>query len=699
MQAVLVPCRRFDVEVSFGGDEGLGVVDQFVLRTIAGGARTVDALAERLCLPKRMAFDAMLSLLGAGWLTVEHHGEIDIAPQIRAAMGNPDSPPEGWSKPFVPLQPAALRSVTLTQELVSGSIFTMGRVPLLERERLPQMPRSQDVLEPDEIPIATLIPTVVTALRDHRRDTSTARADLEGIPAGARITTLRIRRVGSSVVMRSLLVQTNVLAIAVPERETLQFRVVGPDGLPPRVRTSIASALNTMRATERGRATFFDRLQVSEDDGEIPEGFLQAPGRMFAKIETSIPMLAEVRPEDAATTHRCLRDVDDEVSSVLEQLSVHEATSTFVSGSPAVFQELAIEALQKSRHQVVLASPWLGQFVSDRRWRETISKAIERTVSVVLIWGIDGAEPISGAREWRVIEQLQSQNAENSGGLIVARRGAGNHAKVIIRDVEWALVSSCNFLNASPTSAVREAGIAISSIDERTASLPVLEILRWLERTIPEVAVRSRVLLDSMHFGRVDNLGSLRAGPPQVDLPQFSSQAGPLASLGFSIWRDAWTRRFEWQRTACSVAGRAVLTVMDGQHRDLFVSAIAMAQKRLGIASHSVRAHGLSARVHDLLLQALDREVDVRIVVGRPDERTTDTDAQDRLRSLAARGAVVQFADNHAKVVVCDDWLSVSSFNFLGQDPSERSAHELGVRVFDQDQVEAAWRALFDQAS
>src|ERR1041384_565109 len=69
--------------------------------------------------------------------------------------------------------------------------------------------------------------------------------------------------------------------------------------------------------------------------------------------------------------------------------------------------------------------------------------------------------------------------------------------------------------------------------------------------------------------------------------------------------------------------------------------------------------------------------------------RTTD-----RLTRLRRAGAEIMDLASHGKILVCDDWAIVSSYNFLSADPGLRSAHELGLQVFDAAIVEQLWEFL-----
>jgi phosphatidylserine/phosphatidylglycerophosphate/cardiolipin synthase-like enzyme len=124
------------------------------------------------------------------------------------------------------------------------------------------------------------------------------------------------------------------------------------------------------------------------------------------------------------------------------------------------------------------------------------------------------------------------------------------------------------------------------------------------------------------------------------------------------------------------------------------VRAIATAQTRLLIASHRVTIHGLSEYLLEGIVAAALRGVQVRLCYDAAEQAEMDPIAGARLERAHGSGASVSATDTHAKILLCDDWVVVSSHNFLSLDPGERSAHEVGIQLFETAVVDALWASF-----
>jgi hypothetical protein len=82
-------------------------------------------------------------------------------------------------------------------------------------------------------------------------------------------------------------------------------------------------------------------------------------------------------------------------------------------------------------------------------------------VRIHLLWGVDRAAAFEQERgpASRDLIQLLAPGEQRVGGLFVSTRAAGIHAKLISCDLRWAVVTSCNVLNASPDRKELEIGI------------------------------------------------------------------------------------------------------------------------------------------------------------------------------------------------------------------------------------------------
>lgn len=698
-QDVLLPCRRFSVEITLGPHDGLSVVEQFLLRSVLLGASKVEDLVDMLGLPPRMLLDTTIDLLSRGLVDVAADGVLTAHASVEAAIGDPTLPKKDW---FLIFQSADLpepRSITLFQDLVAGEVFISRRLPFLDRQRLPIMPENADVPDLDEIPQGLLLSAVTQALRSGVQvDTqSDLRAEAPALPRDVRVLRVRLRRSGPSggpvsrVDSAWTLVPVQIHVRDNGDSEPPSIRILGPSLVPSRTRRSIASTLADLWLREFGRGVgqFFDRIHSSSV--AVPDGEIDQPIDPDAALARFDVVLAG-SGGDPGQQHKELVALDSDIRSSLEFLAGHAAAAEVIAGTAGTFRAMAIEALTNAKQQVVLACPWIRQIGHNSQLQDALRGAVRRGVTVVLVWGID-RDPIPGVDEtWSFLRELEREARETSGALLYGHRGAQSHAKVIVADMEWALVSSCNFLNADPGRKTREVGIKIRS-DDAVVPLPLQTILSWVRRLLPDYRVRERCLDAPLLFSMKEGCQAPPLGqtvlPPQTD----------LGDIGIHAWAAAWRRRRSELAELCDPARVAILPVVDARHRELLVQAVSRAKSRIGIASHQVTIHGLSESILEALLTAASRGVAIRLIHGARAQAEADPATGERLGRLAGAGAKISAIDTHAKFLLCDDWAVVSSHNFLSLDPGLRSAHELGVQVFRADAVEALWELCTSDSS
>jgi phosphatidylserine/phosphatidylglycerophosphate/cardiolipin synthase-like enzyme len=102
------------------------------------------------------------------------------------------------------------------------------------------------------------------------------------------------------------------------------------------------------------------------------------------------------------------------------------------------------------------------------------------------------------------------------------------------------------------------------------------------------------------------------------------------------------------------------------------------------IESPTVKQAATSAPFVELVLEARQRGVDIAIRFAEREPAGPEGDA--RWAKLAAAGVRMIEADTHAKVLVCDGWAVVTSFNFLSFEGRHR--REFGVQVVDTELAE-----------
>jgi hypothetical protein len=141
------------------------------------------------------------------------------------------------------------------------------------------------------------------------------------------------------------------------------------------------------------------------------------------------------------------------------------------------------------------------------------------------------------------------------------------------------------------------------------------------------------------------------------------------------------------------------------EHRAALRDAIMEAQRELIIVSPWLRTAAVDSELLGWLRASLDRNKDLRIVVGYGIERSAgarhrDAAARDqeealkRLRSMGERAKgrlrVVEVGNTHEKLVICDDQYAIlTSFNFLSFNPRPGKGirRETGYRITDRAAV------------
>ena len=128
----------------------------------------------------------------------------------------------------------------------------------------------------------------------------------------------------------------------------------------------------------------------------------------------------------------------DEVKYQLEQLAVRPL---------AVYEHppLLRRALEQAKDRVLLISPWIRQAVVTREFVETLDKALHRGVGIYVGYGL--GEVDENERPWdkQAREELEKL-AERHPHFAFNRLG-NTHAKVLIKDQEFFVITSFNWLS------------------------------------------------------------------------------------------------------------------------------------------------------------------------------------------------------------------------------------------------------------
>ncbi|ADO70222.1 phospholipase D-like domain-containing protein [Stigmatella aurantiaca] len=729
--SVAIPCRSLKVQVHLGPADGLSLMEQFALRTIAASANTEEKLRQSLALPPRVSLDLCVDLLRAGFITLERSsGMMVLSESVRQEIGDPAHPTEGWARRLASLRPPDPREYVLFQELVSGAVFHATREatqppPLLYAPENDQLPLIE------EIPKAQLMVAVASALRSRyssgEEDLSSAEQMIASSLLRQRVLDATVHGAsdvgglaGANAQRRRVVVELRALPGA-QEDGPPDLRVVGPATLPASVRRGIALGLRQLwdRGIARDKNQFFVRLPLDEKSG-AQEAVARSihPALSVSELESALKDLADpttLPQEELLQMHTQLSSLEQNAAEEVSEGRSYRADTHLVVGA-AAHHELLLRALREARQQTVLAGPWLGQLEQSEPLRMAILDAVTRGVQVHLLWGIDHKAQAQQCIPPRLRElmELTRPDGQRPGALYVPDRSCAVHAKFIVCDMSWALVTSCNFLNSGPERSALEIGLKLelpdkqaavpegameewSAVDERPETpRALISILSWARTLLPDFRLQRALNDDPTLFGRrataapVALGGKVRPPSPQPSSAQ-STLRGTLSpekamALARGIWHDGWKQSLaSLKKELLQVRGAAIPT-FDAEHRQLLLEAFASARERIVISSKTLGSGVLGSVPVEELHKALERGVKVTLVFN--DEWDAGGDYGARRDKLEASGARLLNRNVHAKILVCDDWAIVSSFNFLSfegyYDNEHRARHELGVRVLDR---------------
>lgn len=703
---VRIPCKRFGVRVTLGQSEGLSTFEAFALRLIAGGVSSVERLAAELTLPLGVVLDTCVDLLRAGYIFLDHSASaVKVTDVVLDEMGDPLAPSPGWTLRLAPAAAPNSSAYDLLQDLVSGAVFpsvaglsSQGDA-LLAPEDL-ALGEVTDIQKPQLLAAAARLLKKVADKRDERDPSRPSPLSRRGM----RVTDVAIvgRGVGETTAASPATIVVEV-ARRRSEDERPNLVVVGPPELDGSVRRGLASRLMAMwdDGIAREKGQFFDRLAqrltAAETIGAEAVG-VQAldPAVATAEFVAAVKALDDIDLNPAGIVHerhQRLFELERRATAELNDGQALQAEISLVINA-AEHHEQLLAALREAKNQVVLVSPWVGQIERNRRIQDALVEAVDRGVRVHLVWGVDrdaAFEAQFGPASQDLV-QLLAPREQRVGGLFVARRPAGVHAKLIVCDTEWAIVSSCNVLNSSESRREFELGVKIRPPQEEAAmrapeagsaatwspgdhrslaAVAVCECLRFARGILPDYLLRALISDDPTLDGR-------RLLAPPVEI------GGEIESPDYpAVWRDTLRRRAEEVKQRVDRLSPLAQPVIDGQHREFLVAALQTARRRIVLSSKELGVGLLGGTVSELVLEARKRGVDLKVVhAGHAD---WSDELQRRKDELERAGVTFMQRDIHAKVLVCDEWVIVSSFNFLSfagyYDMHRRARHELGVRL------------------
>ena len=181
-----------------------------------------------------------------------------------------------------------------------------------------------------------------------------------------------------------------------------------------------------------------------------------------------------------------------------------------------------------------------------------------------------------------------------------------------------------------------------------------------------------------------------------------------LLPTAHRLWKWSWIEYLRYVKKlteAQTLSGSPPARVLiDRQHRDTLWNALRTAQRRLLITSDQLGPEVVNRRLLEALRERLQSGVTVVLVYRRLTNHGGDT-AIDQLTGLATGfpdNLYIVRAENHAKMVVVDDSVAVSSFNFLSfegyYENGRKQRSEVGIvlsgRTIADQMLNAVWQTF-----
>lgn len=683
MLEIQVPCRRFKIEVEVGAIRGFGVIDQHILRAVAAGVHTLAPLVALLALPEKMIVDACVGLISAGHLLFLEDGALSISEELADKMGDPGAPTEGWAQAARSNRAGDRRAYTLLQELLTGAVFCFSRdYTELKIGGARRVPESDGIEELSVIPWLTFKQALGQIKREEGGEPlHILKIDLARHAGPIGQAGVDFRR--WDLVVRVRLQEAGSLE----EGRAPRFLVTAPASLPSWVRVRLQQGL-AQRWLERDDGVFnevFEQLNTLTpitSKGEETHDVLDLAHRvrLAEHFEEDLSRVKQAPVDELfdwhARAHASMDGVDVVIGAHLER----PIKATPLPGRGAAFEAM-LDALREASVQVVLVCPWVKLW-EKHRLDHAIENALARGVDVFLLWGIAMGDQLE--RETRT-----SRASPNHGRLFVSEFPSKTHAKVIMCDMAWAVLTSHNFMNTQK-SAHAEFGVRLEASGEESSAQLLQDVLLWTGRHIPDHVIRPLLRTDPADFQvRWESLATLEA-PEEVNPPNRNHLLfGRETALG--AWERGWRARFEHVFAASAMVESSALLIEDGPaHVDWMLHACEHASRRLLLASHKLSSANLHARFVERLVELSQRGVSCVLVFN--DEEALDPGREEAFEVLEKAGVRLIKGDTHAKALVCDDGALVTSHNFLSRRAG--GARELGVYVHDSDFANACWKML-----
>ncbi len=159
--------------------------------------------------------------------------------------------------------------------------------------------------------------------------------------------------------------------------------------------------------------------------------------------------ISEARIEVAgAGSPDAVRQAQQEDSAAKAELKTLEDKIFSLHVRPlAVYEHAALlrDAIDTARERLLIISPWIRRAVVNREFVKALQKTLGRGVSVYIGYGLGDED--EGEREWDTEAREELERLAETSERFFLKRSGDTHAKVLIKDHEFFIISSFNWLS------------------------------------------------------------------------------------------------------------------------------------------------------------------------------------------------------------------------------------------------------------
>lgn len=331
-------------------------------------------------------------------------------------------------------------------------------------------------------------------------------------------------------------------------------------------------------------------------------------------------------------------------------------------------------ALSEARSQVLIASAFASADVLEADIRSQILSALDRGVRVDLLWGYSAGTTAEALD--RTLKVLQGIRKMSGRGQLLRfnEKPSGSHGKLLLWDVPdgfKACLGSNNWLS-----------VPSFAYDERHHEVSVVTSNIGLGADLCTTVAGIWARAEATASGSSDLWHRTASDMERaIALQGMTETAGAIGDLTPS---------------AAAAAPMEALIIRDQEHDSIMRDLVLAAKRRVGIASHKFGPAG-QIRMASTRYATTGEPRLLKVVLGEdPDDVELVTGLADVVRSLG--GDFVLSPGMHAKVLVADDAVVVSSYNFLSADPfgTAEGAREVGVLIRGRQLSDALWQWIAD---